>query len=157
MHHGWGHSRNTYYWSGVVAKSRLHIAINKVGLNLTYYLLLYLTFHWHDISNSMDMSLGELWEMVRDREAWCATVHWVTKSWTWLSNWTTTIFYLAPFCNLSPIVQKCLNCSRELLARRLMPDFFQLCANVCVSGPCFSLNSGLLQVLGSISPHTEVH
>ena len=33
----------------------------------------------YDVTDSMDMNLGKLWEMVRDREAWCATVHGVTK------------------------------------------------------------------------------
>ena len=51
------------------------------------------------ISDSMDTSLSKLWEIVKDREAWHVVIHGAAKSWTRLSDLTTTIKSL-PACEL---------------------------------------------------------
>ena len=58
---------------------------------------------WLDgITNSMDMNLNKLWELLMDREAWHAVVHGVVKSWTRLSelNWTEIFPYIRWRCDL---------------------------------------------------------
>ena len=57
---------------------------------------------WFDgITGLMDMSLSKLWETVKDREAYCAAVHGIAKSRTWLRGWTTMLKFSEKLSSIS--------------------------------------------------------
>ena len=60
-----------------------------------------------DITDSMDMSLSELREMVMNREAWRAAIHGAAKSQTWLSDWTELLNHDGVIIHLEPDILEC--------------------------------------------------
>ena len=60
---------------------------------------------WERFTNSMDMNLSRLQEIVEETGAWCAAVHGVSKSRTWLSEWTTTKCIVSDFQLVAKIIK----------------------------------------------------
>ena len=83
------------------------------------------------IIDSMDMSLSKLRETVKDREAWHAAIHGVTKNWTWLSNWITTmVFWMLHF---STFVLLLSSVSHSVVSSSLWPRGLQHARLPCPS------------------------
>ena len=91
---------------------------------------------WLDgITNAVNMNLGKLQEMVRDREAWHAAIHGVTKSWTWLGNWTATAINIVTcFITYCEHISMRLNIYNNILASwKLNVTFSFISTNCCIT------------------------
>ena len=119
---------------------------------------------WLDsVTDTMDMNLGKLQEMVRDGEACCAAVHGIAKSQTGLGNWTTIVDLqcIASYLDICLVTQSCLtlcnpmDCSNQAAVLPLSPG---VCSDLCPLSQWYhpTISSSRLLLLPSIFPSIGV-
>ena len=100
---------------------------------------------WLDgITDSMDMSLSQLWEMVKDGEARCAVVHEVTKSWTQFREWTTSVWahlQTARWSIYKPVSEHSSNWCRQLRVNPTSKHRWRLTVEYQKSSTCLTRSS----------------
>ena len=88
-----------------------------------------------DITNSMDMSLSKIWEMVKNRESWHVAVCGVTKSWKQLSDWTTTTYFFLTWMKFKESIwafTTIRDCNPTQMNFNWVQDDTSICVCLCV-------------------------